>query len=56
MPEEIKPEPREGLKNKQQLEELTRIVKLLVKAVIHLEENVDEYSLPKGDYFGITVE
>lgn len=51
MPEPI-PEPRESKKQQVRIEELERVVKILVKAVMALEEEAEVYTIPKGEYYG----
>lgn len=55
MPDEI-PEPRENQKLKTRIDELERVVKILVKCVEQLDDDTECYSLKKGVYLGVTVE
>lgn len=56
MADDIVPEPRENQKLKARIDELERVVKILVRCVEELDEDTEVYSLKKGVYCGVPVE
>lgn len=57
MPEiDPQPEPRENQKLKTRVDELERVLKLVLQSVVNLEDDTDCCTLKKGVYLGVTVE